>query len=306
MRAWRIKKHGGPEVLHYDLLAQELTPGPGQALIEVQAVGLNHLDLWLQKGVPGHKFPLPMTPGCDIAGKILKLGSGPHPPHLPLGLDVLVNPGTSCGSCQACLGGFDPLCTHFGIIGETQDGGCADQVVVPIQNLIKRPQAISATEGACLGIPFLTAWTMLTRKAQARPGEVVLIQAGGSAVSSAAIQIAKLIGCTVITTVGSDEKIKKAKELGADLDIPYKKEKFRTSVKEFLKALHPNKKGCDVVLDHIGADTFSESLKCLNYGGRLVTCGATSGGEVKLDLKAVFFKNISILGATMGSKSDMI
>jgi NADPH:quinone reductase-like Zn-dependent oxidoreductase len=170
--------------------------------------------------------------------------------------------------------------------------------------LIARPKQISAEAGASLAIPFLTAWTMLTRKAEVRPGETVLIQAGGSGVSVAAIQIAKLLGATVITTVGSDEKVSKAKDLGADYVIQYKKTPFREEVKKILSSL--GKKGCEIVLDHIGADTFQESLKCLSWGGRFVTCGATSGGTVNLDLKAVFFKNLSILGSTMGSKSDFI
>jgi NADPH:quinone reductase-like Zn-dependent oxidoreductase len=197
-------------------------------------------------------------------------------------------------------------------LGETQDGGCAEQVVVPIANLIPRPKSISAIEGAALAIPYLTAWTMLTRKAEVRPGETVLIQAGGSGVSVAAIQMAKLLGATVITTVGSDEKIEKARQLGADHVIHYKRTPFREEVKKFLanqsqkQGQKTKKTGCEVVLDHVGTDTFQESLKCLTWGGRLVTCGATSGSQIELDLKAVFFKNISILGSTMGSKSDLI
>jgi NADPH:quinone reductase-like Zn-dependent oxidoreductase len=177
-------------------------------------------------------------------------------------------------------------------------------VIVPLTNLIRRPPSLSPEQAASLPIPFLTAWTMLIRKAQLRPGDVVLIHAGGSGVSVAAIQIAKLIGATVITTVGSDEKIEQAHALGADFVIPYKKVPFRNEVRKIIT--HLGKKGCDVVLDHVGADTLQESLKCLSWGGKLVTCGATSGAQVEIDLKAIFFKNISILGSTMGSKSDLI
>jgi NADPH:quinone reductase-like Zn-dependent oxidoreductase len=316
MKAWQIQKHGGPEVLKRIDISSRI-PGPHEAKIRVEAVGLNHLDLWVQKGVPGHKFPLPMIPGCDISGVITEFGPGPGSipgtgtansqglqKDLQIGSPVIINPGTSCGRCEACLSGFDPLCRYYGIIGETQDGGCTEEVIVPIQNLIPRPASISAVQGACLPIPFLTAWTMLTRKASLRPGETILIQAGGSGVSTAAIQIAKMLGATVITTVGSDSKALKAKALGADFVIQYKNAPFREEVKKITQSL--GKKGCEIVIDHIGADTFQDSLKCLSWGGRFVTCGATSGGNVELDLKAVFFKNLSILGSTMGSKADMI
>jgi NADPH:quinone reductase-like Zn-dependent oxidoreductase len=189
-------------------------------------------------------------------------------------------------------------------LGETTDGGCADFVVVPAQNLIPRPEGMSAVDAAALPIPYLTAWTMLTRKAEVRPGETVLIQAGGSGVSVAAIQMAKMLGAHVITTVGSEEKAAKAKALGADQVILYKKTPFREELKKILTPL--GKKGCEVVIDHVGADTFADSVKSLAWGGRLVTCGATSGADIKIDLKVVFFKNISILGSTMGSKADLI
>ena len=210
------------------------------------------------------------------------------------------------------MAGFDPLCPHYGILGETRDGGCADFVTVSVANLIASPTGMSAVEAAALPIPFLTAWTMLTRKAAVRPGETVLIHAGGSGVSVAAIQMAKMLGATVITTVGSDDKAQKARELGADHVINYKRGPFRDELKKILGSYESSagasapKKGCEVVVDHVGADTFSESVKSLAWGGRLVTCGATSGSDIKLDLKIVFFKNISILGSTMGSKADLI
>lgn len=307
MKAWQIQKHGGPEVLKSIEIA-EPTPGPHEVLIRVEAVGLNHLDLWVRNGVPGHKFPLPLIPGCDISGVIEKWGPGSEAAlqseGLEIGSPVVINPGISCGRCEACLGGFDPLCKTYGILGETQNGGCAEKVVVPIANVIARPLKVSPLEAASLPIPFLTAWTMLARKAKVQPGEVVLIQAGGSGVSVAAIQMAKMLGATVITTVGSEKKVEPAHRLGVDHVIQYKKTPFREEVRKILKSL--NKKGCEVVLDHIGADTFSDSLKCLSWGGRLVTCGASSGAKVEIDLKPIFFKNISIFGSTMGSKADFI
>ncbi len=303
MKAWRVEKHGGPEVLKYSEIP---TPpcGPMQVRVEVEAVGLNHLDLWVQKGVPGHKFPLPITPGCDISGKIAEFGPGAEQAlrGMKLGSPVLVNPGVSCGHCPVCLSGFDPICKSYGILGEHQDGGCAESCVVPVANIIARPEGISAVDGASLAIPFITAWSMLTRKAQLQASETILIHAGGSGVSVAAIQMAKLLGATVITTVGNDEKAEKARELGADHVINYKATPFRAEVKKIL--IEIGRSGCEVVMDHVGADTFQDSLKCLSWGGRLVTCGATSGSQIEVDLKAVFFKNLSILGSTMGSKSD--
>jgi NADPH:quinone reductase-like Zn-dependent oxidoreductase len=308
MKAWRINQHGGNEVLIRAEMPDP-APGPMQVRVRVEAVGLNHLDVWVRKGVPGHHFPLPLTPGCDIAGVIDSFGPGAEEALATISkmrkeTPVVVNPGVSCGMCQACLGGFDPLCPKYGILGETTDGGCADYVVVPVQNLIARPEGMSAVEAAALPIPYLTAWTMLTTKAGVRPGETVLIQAGGSGVSVAAIQMAKMLGAQVITTVGSEEKAAKAKTLGADHVILYKKTPFREELKKILAPL--GKKGCEVVVDHVGADTFSDSIKSLAWGGRFVTCGATSGSDVKIDLKVVFFKNISILGSTMGSKADLI
>ncbi|MCM2276973.1 MAG: zinc-binding dehydrogenase [Oligoflexia bacterium] len=307
MRAWRIEKHGGPEVLVRKELP-EPQPGPMQVRVKVEAVGLNHLDVWTRNGVPGHKFPLPITPGCDVAGVLEAFGPGAEaalaPDGLKTGSAVVLNPGTSCGRCEACLGGFDPLCARYGILGETQDGGCADHVIVPVANLIARPAKLSAVEAACLPIPFLTAWTMVATKAQVRPGETVLIQAGGSGVSVAAIQMCKLLGATVITTVGSEEKAEKARKLGADHVINYRQGPFREALKKILAP--QGKKGCEVVLDHVGQDTFGESLKSLAWGGRLVTCGATSGARLEADLKLIFFKNLSILGSTMGSKADLL
>jgi NADPH:quinone reductase-like Zn-dependent oxidoreductase len=307
VKAWRVDQHGGIDALKLiDVPTPE--PGPMEVRVKVQAVGLNHLDLWVRKGVPGHKFPLPLIPGCDISGVIDKFGEGAEKAlsadGLKSGSPVVLNPGVSCGRCEACLSGFDPLCRQYGILGEHRDGGCSEFIVVPAANIVSRPASLSAEQAAAIPIPYLTAWTMLVRKAQLKPGETVLVQAGGSGVSMASIEIAKMLGAQVITTVGSDDKIAKAKSIGADHVINYKKSSFRDEVKKILKA--QGKSGCEVVIDHVGADTFNDSLKCLAWGGRLATCGATTGGDVQIDLKLVFFKNLSILGSTMGSKGDFI
>lgn len=307
MKAWRVESHGGPEVLkRVELPVPD--PGPMQARIRIEAVGINHLDLWVRDGVPGHRFPLPLIPGCDAVGVIDAFGPGAEAAlagaGLKAGSPVIANPISSCGQCQACLGGDDPLCPSFGIYGEHRDGGCADFAVYPVQNLIPRPGEITAEEAASLSIPFVTAWTMLERKARVKLGELVLIQAGGSGVSVAAIQIAKLLGADVITTVGSDDKAERARSLGADEVVNYKTAPFRDAVRKWVAAR--GRKGVDVVVDHVGGETFEESFKCLAWGGRLVTCGATAGAEIKIDLRRLFFKNLSVLGSTMGGKVDLV
>ncbi len=306
MKAWRIDAHGGNEVLKRLDLATP-APGPLEVRVEIRAVGLNHLDLWVRKGVPGHKFPLPLVPGTDAVGTIAEFGPGAENAlgaSFKLGSRVLISPGVSCGRCEACLGGNDPLCSKYGIRGETMDGGCSDSVVVSIANIVAIPDSLSFETAAAIGIPFLTAWTMVVRKARVQAGEWVLIQAGGSGVSMAAIQICKLFGANVITTVGDDSKIEKARAIGADHVIQYRRQNFREELKKILKPL--GKRGVEVAIDHVGADTFNESMKSLAWGGRLATCGATSGGDVTIDLKALFFKNLSLLGTTMGSKADLI
>lgn len=305
MKAWRVHTHGGNEVLKWEEIPTP-TPGPMQVLVKVEAVGLNHLDLWVRKGVQGHQFPLPLTLGTDSSGTIAEFGPGAEKAlkRLKIGSRVIVQPGLSCGKCEACLGGFDPLCPEFGILGETTDGGCAEFICVPVANILPIPDEMSFEEAAAIGIPFLTAWTMLFRKTMLKPGETILIHAAGSAVSIAAIQMAKMIGATVITTAGSEEKEMRAIAMGADHVIPYKIRPFREDLKKILKDI--GKRGCEVVIDHVGSDTFSDSIKSLAWGGRLACCGATSGSDVKLDLKILFFKNLAVHGATMGSKADLI
>jgi NADPH:quinone reductase-like Zn-dependent oxidoreductase len=305
MKAWRIESHGGSEVLkRVDLDPPKL--GPGQARVAVKAVGLNHLDLWVRKGVPGHRFPLPLIPGTDTVGVIAEFGPGAEESAkgLRIGSRVLVTPGVSCGKCAACLSDNDPLCSTFGIRGETMDGGCADSIVAKVEDLLPIPDTLSFTDAAAIGIPYLTAWSMVVRKARVQNGEFVLIQAGGSSVSIAATQIAKLHGATVITTVGDDAKVAKSKAVGADYVLNYRSAPFRESLKALLKPL--GRRGVEVAIDHVGKDTFVDSMRSLAVGGRLATCGATTGGDVTIDLKLLFFKNLALLGTTMGAKADLV
>ncbi len=300
MKAWRIDSHGGSEVLKQVEIEQP-KPGPGEARVDVRALGLNHLDLWVRKGVPGHQFPLPLIPGTDAVGVVAELGPGAT--GVKVGDRVIVSPGSSCGECAACRSENDPLCAKYGIRGETFNGGGADSIVAPARELIPIPDGVSFADAAAIGIPYVTAWSMVVRKARVVPGEYVLIQAGGSSVSIAATQLAKIHGATVITTVGDDAKIEKSKAAGADHVINYRKGPFREELKTILKAA--GRRGVEVAIDHVGKDTFVDSMRSLAVGGRLATCGATSGGEVTIDLKLLFFKNLSLLGTTMGARADL-
>jgi NADPH:quinone reductase-like Zn-dependent oxidoreductase len=296
MKAILVREHGGLDALEIaDLPAPE--PRAGEALVRVKAVALNHLDIWLRRGVPGHKFPLPMIPGSEVAGVIEGV---PNSDRWKAGDEVIVAPGYSCGLCAACLSGNDPLCRDFGIFGETKSGGDAELIAVPIRNLLRKPASLSFAEAAATPLDMLTAWHMLVARAQLRAGETVLVQAGGSGIGSAAIQIAKLFHATVITTVGSAEKASRAKALGADETILYRDVDFLAEARRLT-----GKRGVDVVVEHVGGETFEKSVKALAKGGRLVTCGATAGGEATVNLRLVFFKLLSILGSTMGSIAEL-
>lgn len=296
MKAIVVREHGGVERLER-MEIPDPVPQPGEAVVDVRAVALNHLDLWLRRGVPGHKFPLPMIPGAEVAGTIRSIPEGFG---WKRGDAVIVAPGFSCGHCIACLSGNDPLCPDYGIFGEARNGGCAEQMAVPIRNLIRKPESLSFVEAAALPLDMLTAWHMLVARAQLRMGETVLVHAGGSGVGSASIQIAKLWRATVYATAGSPEKAARARQLGADETILYRETDFLAAVRTLT-----GKRGVDIVVEHVGADTFDRSLKSLARGGRLVTCGATSGGEATINIRLVFFKLLSILGSTMGSLAEL-
>ncbi len=297
MQAVTIRQHGGPEVLKMEELPAP-EPGPGEVRVAVRACAMNHLDIWVRRGIPGRTIPFPHIPGCDVAGVVHQRGPGAE--EVAEGTPVIVSPGTSCGRCAQCLAGRDNLCRSYGILGEHRHGGYAQYVVVPAANLLAHPEAMPFTQAAALPLVFLTAWHMLVRKANVRAGETVLVQAGGSGVGSAAIQIAKLHGARVITTVGSDDKMAKAKALGADEVIQYRRQDFL----EVVRAL-TDRRGVDVVFEHTGEATFAQSVLALTWGGRLVTCGATTGYMPKIDLRHVFFRQLTIFGSTMGSKADL-
>ncbi len=297
MRAVVIREHGGPGVLQFEERPVPV-PGAREVRIRVGAVGLNHLDLWVRNGVAGHVFPLPIVPGCDVAGVVDALGPGAS--GVSPGDEVVVAPGVSCGRCQPCRRGDEPLCRHYAILGESVDGGCKEYVVVSDVSLFPKPPRLDLVQAAAVPLTFLTAWHMLETRARVQPGERVLVHAAGSGVSSAAIQIASLLGARVLATAGTDAKCARAGVLGAEETVNYRTADFAGEVRRWTGG-----RGVDVVVDHVGADTFERSLRCLVKGGRYVTCGATSGHELKTDFRLVFFKSLSILGSTMGGSSEL-
>jgi NADPH:quinone reductase-like Zn-dependent oxidoreductase len=298
MRAVVLRRHGGPEVLE-EAQVPDPAVGEGDVLVRVRAVALNHLDLWVRQGLPKLRVPLPFVLGSDVSGVIERVGAAVQ--GLEVGQAVIVQPGLSCMRCEACLSGRDNACAAYGILGEHRVGGYAELVCVPHHNVVPKPPHLSFEEAAAAPLVLMTAWEMLVRRAAVGPGEIVLVHAAGSGVGSAGVQIAKLLGARVIATAGSPEKLEKARELGADETIDYEKTDFVEAVRGIV-----GKRGVDVVFDHVGARTWDGSVRVLRDGGRLVTCGATTGFDVRIDLRHLFYRRLSLLGSTMGSKGDFV
>jgi NADPH:quinone reductase-like Zn-dependent oxidoreductase len=297
MKAMTLRRHGGPEVLTLEELP---TPeaGPGQVRVRVAAVAMNHLDLWVRRGLPHLKLEYPFLLGADVAGTIDQLGPGVS--GVAVGDEIVVNPGHSCGRCRDCLSGRDNLCRWYQLMGEDRSGGYAEQLVVPAQNVVPKPPSLSMAEAAAVPTTFLTAWQMLTRKAPVQPGDDVLVMAAGSGVGVAAVQLAKLRGARVIATASSDDKLARARALGADETINHKTQDLVAEVKRLT-----GKRGVDIVFEHVGAEVWQQVILATRRGGRIVTCGATSGWDARTDLRHVFFRQIEILGSTMGAKGDL-
>ena len=298
MKAVVCEQHGGPEVLKLVEVANPEIKAD-EILIEVRACALNHLDVWVRNGLPGIKIPLPHILGSDIAGIVREVGDLVS--WVKPGDEVMLHPGLSCRHCAECLAGRDNMCDEYDIIGYRRDGGYAELVGSPGVNAIPKPKNLGWEEAAALPLVTLTAWHMLVTRAQVQPGEDVLIHAAGSGVGSLGIQIAKLYGARVITTASSDDKLAKAREFGADETINYTREDWPKEVKRLT-----NGRGVDVVFEHTGAATWPGSIVSLKKGGRLVTCGATSGFDARTDLRHVFYRHLTILGSMMGSKSDLL
>ena len=298
MRAVTFSQHGGPEVLKYTE-APDPQIQANEVLVEVRACALNHLDVWVRAGLPGIKIPLPHILGDDVAGVVR--AAGELVTWTKPGDEVMVQPGVSCGHCVECLAGRDNMCDEYDMIGYRRDGGYAELLSVPGVNVIPKPKDLSWPEAAALPLVTLTAWHMLVTQARVQPGEDVLVHAAGSGVGSLGIQIAKLRGARVIASASSDEKLAKARELGADETVNYTRDDWPKEVKKLT-----NGRGVDVVFEHTGEATWPGSIVSLKKGGRLVTCGATSGFDARTDLRQVFYRHLTILGSMMGSKAELL
>jgi NADPH:quinone reductase-like Zn-dependent oxidoreductase len=298
MKAVVFHEHGGVDRLRY-----EERPDPvvkdNEVLVRVRACALNHLDIWGRIGLPGVRIPLPHISGCDISGEVVSAGR--LVTRARMGEAVVVSPGLSCGQCEYCLSGRDNMCRSYKIIGYLVDGGYAELVSVPEVNIIPKPEWLRPEEAAAIPLVFMTAWHMLATRARISPGEYVLVLGAGSGVGSAAIQIAKLHEAQVIATAGSKEKLKLAEMLGADDVINHSEQDIVSEVRRITE-----KRGVDVVFEHVGSATWEKSIKSLAVGGRLVTCGATSGYNAKTDIRYVYSRQLSILGSYMASKAELL
>ncbi len=299
MKAIRIHEHGSIDVLQLDELPlPELESD--EVLIRVEAAALNHLDLWVRRGIPG--VPLPLIMGSEAAGVVVRLGDLAHNRFgFNKGDEVFTIPIRSCGHCSYCLGGQENLCAGFHIPGESIQGVQAEYIAVPASYVLKKPEALTWTEAAAFPLAGMTAYHMLVRKAQVRPEHTVLVYGASSGVGSSAIQIARAFGARVITTAGNEEKERLALKLGAEKVIRYDQQSIGEAVKEWTSG-----QGVDIVIEHPGAKTWRESLRALKKGGKIVTCGATTGPRVEIDLRAVFIKHQQIIGSTMGTRKDIL
>lgn len=282
-----IARHGGPEVLE-QVEVPPVEPGPGEVRVRVTHVALNHLDTWVRRGVPGHDFGLPRIPGSDVAG-VVDTPDGPRA--------VVLHPSWGCGTCASCLAGRQNRCPRFMLRGESTDGGMRSELAVPAWQCMPLPAGLTPAEGAALPLTLLTAWHMLVVRARLQRGERVLVQAGASGVGTMAIQLARLWGCEVHATASTPERRERIAALGA-VSWDYAKVGARGGVRDV-----------DVVVETVGVETWDQSVRALKWGGRLVICGTTSGAtagvEAKINLRALFFKQLDLLGSTMGTSADM-
>lgn len=300
MKAVRIHQFGGPEVLTYEDVPDP-RPRKDEVLVRVRACALNHLDVWVRKGLPGVK--LPHILGSDVAGEIVELGeyvSEFKSGQFTAGQRVLLAPMHFCGHCPKCLAGLQNQCREFTVLGNAVDGGNCELIAVPAASVIAIPDSLDFNEAASVPLVFVTAWHMLVTRAAVRPGQTVLVLGASSGVGIAAIQIAKLFQCRVITTAGDEAKLEKARALGADFGINHYQQKISEEVRRIT-----NKAGVDIVVEHVGAATWDESVKSLKSSGILVTCGATTGPEVKIDVRHLFARQLTVLGSYMGTMADL-
>jgi NADPH:quinone reductase-like Zn-dependent oxidoreductase len=296
MKAIRFHSHGGAEVLRYED-APMPEAGPGDALVRVRATSLNHLDIFQRRGIERVRIPLPHISGADVAGEVVEAPDATLTP----GCRVMLQPGLSCGRCARCLEARDNECPRYDVLGYQSDGGYAEYVRVPVQNLIPIPDTIGFVEASAFPLTFLTAWHMLVTRARLQAGELVLVLGAGSGVGQAAIQIARLHGARVIATAGTDEKLARARALGAFETVNHSTDDIAAAVRRLT-----DKRGVDLIVEHVGTATWDRSVRSLSRGGRLVTCGATTGHDAGIDLRFLFSRQLSLLGSYMGRKGELL
>jgi NADPH:quinone reductase-like Zn-dependent oxidoreductase len=301
VKAVLFQKHGNPDVLSYSDFPDP-SPTPDQILVEIKAVALNHLDLFVRKGVPGLKLKMPHILGSDISGVIADTGENVSS-KFEIGQRIVIDPSVSCNTCEFCIRGEESLCPQYQIIGEHIRGGYAQFISVNEENIVPVPDSVNLDfeETAAVPLTFMTAWRLMITKARIRPGDDILIIGIGGGVALAAMQIAKIAGARVFVTSSSNEKLEKAQTLGADGTINY------IETPEFQKEVFQmtDGRGVDTVFDSVGEATWDTSLRCLRKGGRLVTCGATSGPNAVTNVNRVFWRQLEILGSTMASRAEL-
>lgn len=296
MRATFFEDHGGPEVMVVGE-RPDPEPGRGEVVVAVEAFALNHLDLWVRRGLPGLELDLPHVGGSDFAGTVAAVG--PDVEGWAPGDRVVANPALWCGVCEWCAAGEHSLCDRFGILGEHVDGGAAELVAVPARNLLALPEAVPYPDAAAVPLVFQTAWRGLMTQADLRAGESVLITGGSGGVASAAVQIARLAGARVFAVTSGGESAERLAELGADRVIDRTEEDFSRVAWE-----ETGRRGVDVVFDSVGEAMWEGCVRALAKAGRLVTYGATTGADVSLDVRRVFWKQIRVIGTTMATQAE--
>ena len=296
MKAIRFHQHGDPSVLKLEDAPDPVCADDG-VVLEIKAASVNHLDLWVRRGLPGVKIPLPRIPGADAAGVLKSVGR--NVTALKPGQRVLLWPQTSCGQCESCGDGNNSMCRDWEIFGEHCDGTYAQFIAAPAHAVMPIPDGIDFVTAAAPGLTFLTAWRLTVTRGRLRAGEDVLIHGVGAGVGTVCLQIAKMVGARAIVTASSDEKLEKAKALGADVCINYAKDDWPKKIREVTA-----KRGVDLVVDYIGKETWSKSLMALRRGGRLTTCGATTGYDPVEDIRQIFYRQLEIIGCTMGSNKE--
>lgn len=295
MKAVRMHETGGPEVLKYEDIPDP-TVRKDQVLVRIRACAMNHLDLWVRKGIP--KVPLPHILGSDVAGELVEIGE--YVSGFKIGQRVLLAPMHFCGHCEKCVAGLQNQCREFTVLGNAVDGGNCEFIAMPAERLVPFPESLDFNQAASVPLVFVTGWHMLVGRAAIKPGQTVLVLGANSGVGIAGIQIAKFFQCTVITTAGDDRKAEHAKQLGADHVINHYQQKISEEVRKIT-----NKAGVDIVIEHVGPATWDESMRSLRPGGTLVTCGATTGPQVNIDLRFLFSRQLSLLGSYMGTMGEL-